>query len=394
MQECDSRRLHGWGSEAAARPPQTLRMTAVTRPRDRAAGQSGLRLRMLSPSQTTPCFYLCHPFFSFVWGGGGGVCISVGCAGGSVTSGLSGFLQQPGGSSDLAGADRLHLRYGLGPREKGQQPLLSIKWIHWNFVRLKPKRKIRENIEYSLKTVKCNQAGRRNIFRVARTDFLCVGLVFKNHARSLLNTEGWLQVYRSFGLGSSYADVMRFDCLLRYSEYEANDRNFPDFPSRLQGNIYQVPMCPFICSSKCEFDEMSEGLSSSSPAWSHGLFFRWEETFCWTKRGRSSLVTTVKRRWTGPIWRTSFGPRTRQSTKRSPVTTDWRAQLWSGTHCRHHRGRKALWLAFMMSRLALMTPWREVTEAEDVKQRRLLSPRRVSGVWPWSKISFRFNNLH
>lgn len=72
-----------------------------------------------------------------------------------------------------------------------------------------------------------------------------------------------MQVYRSFGLGSSYADVMRFDCLLRYSEYEANGRNFPDFPSRLQGNIYQVPMCPFSCSSEWEFDEMSEGRASS-----------------------------------------------------------------------------------------------------------------------------------
>lgn len=90
-----------------------------------------------------------------------------------------------------------------------------------------------------------------------------MGLVFKKDARSLLNTEGWLQVYRSFGLGSSYADVMRFDCLLQYSEYEANDRNFPDFPSRLQGNIYQVPMCPFSCSSKCDFDEMIEGRASS-----------------------------------------------------------------------------------------------------------------------------------
>uniref|UniRef100_A0A674N9E3 Alkyl hydroperoxide reductase subunit C/ Thiol specific antioxidant domain-containing protein n=1 Tax=Takifugu rubripes TaxID=31033 RepID=A0A674N9E3_TAKRU len=29
------------------------------------------------------------------------------------------------------------------------------------------------------------------------------------------------KIYRTFGLGSSYADVLRFDCLLQYSEYEA-----------------------------------------------------------------------------------------------------------------------------------------------------------------------------
>lgn len=54
---------------------------------------------------------------------------------------------------------------------------------------------------------------------------------------------GWLQIYRGFGLGSSYADVMRFDCLLQYSEYEADDRSFPDVPSRLLEDIYQVGPC-------------------------------------------------------------------------------------------------------------------------------------------------------
>lgn len=72
-----------------------------------------------------------------------------------------------------------------------------------------------------------------------------------------------LQVYQSFGLGSSYADVMRFDCLLRYSEYEANGRNFPDFPSLLLGNIYQVPVCTFSRSSRCGSDGVSEGGASS-----------------------------------------------------------------------------------------------------------------------------------
>ena len=48
------------------------------------------------------------------------------------------------------------------------------------------------------------------------------------------------QVYRSFGLGSSYAKVMRFGCLLKYSEYRAVDRDFPDVPPHLLEDIYQV----------------------------------------------------------------------------------------------------------------------------------------------------------
>lgn len=47
-------------------------------------------------------------------------------------------------------------------------------------------------------------------------------------------------IYRSFGLGSSYLKVMRFDCLLTYSEYGAVDRDFPDIPSRLQEDLYQM----------------------------------------------------------------------------------------------------------------------------------------------------------
>lgn len=48
------------------------------------------------------------------------------------------------------------------------------------------------------------------------------------------------QVYRSFGLGSSYAQVMKFGCLLQYGEYGAVDRDFPDVPPRLLEDIYQV----------------------------------------------------------------------------------------------------------------------------------------------------------
>lgn len=47
-------------------------------------------------------------------------------------------------------------------------------------------------------------------------------------------------IYRSFGLGSSYSKVMRFRCLLTYSEYGAVDRDFPDIPSRLQEDLYQM----------------------------------------------------------------------------------------------------------------------------------------------------------
>lgn len=48
------------------------------------------------------------------------------------------------------------------------------------------------------------------------------------------------KVYRSFGLGSSYAKVMRFGSMLLYSEYGAVDRDFPDFPPYLLEDIYQM----------------------------------------------------------------------------------------------------------------------------------------------------------
>lgn len=47
-------------------------------------------------------------------------------------------------------------------------------------------------------------------------------------------------IYRSFGLGSSFSKVMRFGCLLTYSEYGAADRDFPDVPSRLLEDLYQM----------------------------------------------------------------------------------------------------------------------------------------------------------
>ncbi|KAM7368420.1 hypothetical protein PAMP_014642 [Pampus punctatissimus] len=48
------------------------------------------------------------------------------------------------------------------------------------------------------------------------------------------------KIYRSFGLGSSYAKVMKFSCLLQYGEYGAVDRDFPDIPPHLLEDIYQM----------------------------------------------------------------------------------------------------------------------------------------------------------
>uniref|UniRef100_A0A668AAG4 Selenoprotein L n=2 Tax=Myripristis murdjan TaxID=586833 RepID=A0A668AAG4_9TELE len=48
------------------------------------------------------------------------------------------------------------------------------------------------------------------------------------------------KIYRQFGLGSSYAKVMKFGYLLHYSEYVAVGRDFPDIPPRLLEDIYQM----------------------------------------------------------------------------------------------------------------------------------------------------------
>uniref|UniRef100_A0A3P9I8B4 Selenoprotein L n=1 Tax=Oryzias latipes TaxID=8090 RepID=A0A3P9I8B4_ORYLA len=48
------------------------------------------------------------------------------------------------------------------------------------------------------------------------------------------------KVYRSFGLGSSYSKVLKFDCLLKYSEYPTSNRDFPDIPPRLLEDLYQM----------------------------------------------------------------------------------------------------------------------------------------------------------
>lgn len=48
------------------------------------------------------------------------------------------------------------------------------------------------------------------------------------------------KIYRSFGLISSCAKVMNFDSMLRYSEYQAADRSFPEFPMHMLEDIYQM----------------------------------------------------------------------------------------------------------------------------------------------------------
>lgn len=48
------------------------------------------------------------------------------------------------------------------------------------------------------------------------------------------------KIYRTFGLGSSYAKVMKFGCLLQYSEYGAAGVDFPDVPPRLMEDLYQM----------------------------------------------------------------------------------------------------------------------------------------------------------
>ncbi|CAL8317671.1 unnamed protein product [Merluccius merluccius] len=47
-------------------------------------------------------------------------------------------------------------------------------------------------------------------------------------------------IYRAFGLGSSYAKVLKFSFLLQAAEYKSAGREFPDVPHRLLGDIYQM----------------------------------------------------------------------------------------------------------------------------------------------------------
>ncbi|KAK5622345.1 hypothetical protein CRENBAI_004947 [Crenichthys baileyi] len=48
------------------------------------------------------------------------------------------------------------------------------------------------------------------------------------------------KVYRSLGLGSSFSKVLKFGCLMQFSEYSIANRDFPDVPHRLLEDIYQL----------------------------------------------------------------------------------------------------------------------------------------------------------
>lgn len=47
-------------------------------------------------------------------------------------------------------------------------------------------------------------------------------------------------IYRAFGLGSSYAKVLKFDFLLEVSECVVAGREIPDVSNRLLGDIWQM----------------------------------------------------------------------------------------------------------------------------------------------------------
>ena len=49
-----------------------------------------------------------------------------------------------------------------------------------------------------------------------------------------------LQIYKAFGLGSSYAKVMKFNNMLQYSEYIVLQRAFPQVPPQFIDDLYQV----------------------------------------------------------------------------------------------------------------------------------------------------------
>lgn len=48
------------------------------------------------------------------------------------------------------------------------------------------------------------------------------------------------QIYKTFGLGRSYAKATKFDCMLRYSEFIILQRQFPDIPPQFMDDVYQL----------------------------------------------------------------------------------------------------------------------------------------------------------
>ncbi|KAJ8009059.1 hypothetical protein DPEC_G00084910 [Dallia pectoralis] len=47
-------------------------------------------------------------------------------------------------------------------------------------------------------------------------------------------------IYRGFGLGSSYSKVMSFQSLIKYAEYIVLGQEFPDIPPRFLEDLYQL----------------------------------------------------------------------------------------------------------------------------------------------------------
>ncbi|KAG7265013.1 hypothetical protein CRUP_038118, partial [Coryphaenoides rupestris] len=58
----------------------------------------------------------------------------------------------------------------------------------------------------------------------------------RNEVENLLQ----LEIYRAFGLGLSYANVLKFDFLLQAAKDQIAGRDSPDIPRQLLGNVYQM----------------------------------------------------------------------------------------------------------------------------------------------------------
>ncbi|KAI4892445.1 hypothetical protein NFI96_028548, partial [Prochilodus magdalenae] len=48
------------------------------------------------------------------------------------------------------------------------------------------------------------------------------------------------KVYQAFSLGSSFAKVIKFDNMLRYSEFHVAKRSFPQVPSEFIDDLFQM----------------------------------------------------------------------------------------------------------------------------------------------------------
>lgn len=48
------------------------------------------------------------------------------------------------------------------------------------------------------------------------------------------------KVYQAFSLGSSFAKVMKFSNMLRYSEYHVTKRSFPQVPPQFIEDLFQM----------------------------------------------------------------------------------------------------------------------------------------------------------